>query len=267
MRRERYDMKNQVESAKVLKSLHIKGTPLIVFNVWDAGSAMAAEEIGFKTIATSSWSVAKAHGYEDGEQISLDQVVANLHRIVKSVNLPVTIDLEGGYGKAPTQVREAVAKVIMTGAVGINLEDQIIGCSDLYSCEEQSDRIKAAVASTSLPIFINARTDIFLKENSANHSDGHLSEALYRAIAYAESGASGFFAPGLTDEKLIEKLCELSPIPINIMISPNGPTPKRLAEIGVSRISYGPIPYCNAMESFKNAGRKALALERSKPIV
>ena len=130
----------------------------------------------------------------------------------------------------------------MAGAVGINLENQIIGTDALYSCNDQCERIKAAGMSTQIPIFINARTDIFLKITPKNHSDAHLEKALFRAAAYAKSGADGIAAPGLTDEKLIKRLCDPSQIPINIMITQSGPALKILAELGVSRISYGPIP-------------------------
>ncbi len=118
-------------------NLHIKGDPLILFNIWDAGSAKALQEIGAKVIATGSWSVAAAHGYDDGEKLSFDVVLANLQRIIASVDLPVTIDLEGGYGQSPVQVQETVTKVIEAGAVGINFEDQIIDDEGLYSIEDQ----------------------------------------------------------------------------------------------------------------------------------
>jgi 2-methylisocitrate lyase-like PEP mutase family enzyme len=112
----------------------------------------------------------------------------------------------------------------------------------------------------SIPIFINARTDIFLKATPANHNDSHLEEAVRRAYAYAESGASGFFAPGLSDTELIEKLCVRSPIPVNIMVLPYTPTSKQLAQLGVARISYGPGPYRQVMDVLKEAGRKALSI-------
>ena len=119
-------MTSQRERANRLKNLHIKGDPLILFNIWDAGSARAIQETGAKAIATSSWSVAAAHGYDDGEKLSFELALANLNRIVASVDLPVTIDLERCYGQEPMQVQETVIKVIEAGAVGINLEDQII---------------------------------------------------------------------------------------------------------------------------------------------
>ncbi len=256
-------MVTQSARARLLNNLHVKGDPLILFNIWDAGSAKAIEDIGAKVIATGSWSVAAAHGYDDGEKLPFDFVLANLKRIIASVNLPVTIDLEGGYGRSPVQVQESVAKVIETGAVGINFEDQIIGGEGLYSIEDQCARIKAARAAAehaSIPIFINARTDVFLKSNPAHHHDGHFEEAIRRSASYAESGASGFFAPGLRNAKDIEKLCEASSIPINILVLPDAPSPKQLANLGVARISYGPRPYRQMIDVLKEAGRKALSM-------
>ncbi len=253
-------MTNQLEHAHLLKSLHIKGSPLVLFNVWDAGSAIEVSKVGLKIIGTSSWSVATAHGYDDGQELPFDLCLANIDRIVRVVNIPVTVDAESGYGQTPTDVQETATKIIMAGAVGINLEDQIIGTDAFYSCEDQCERIKAARMSTPVSMFINARTDIFLKIAPKNHSDKYLEEALFRASAYAKLGVDGFFVPGLIDEKLIKRLCDLSPIPINIVITQNGQTPKKLAELGVSRISYGPILYSLAAESFKVIAQKALEM-------
>lgn len=256
-------MTTQREQAELLNSLHIKGDPLILFNVWDAGSARAMQEIGAKVIATASWSVAAAHGFDDGEELPFDLALANLQRILAVVDLPVTIDLEGGYGPSPNQVQESVTQVIKAGAVGINFEDQIVGGEDLYSIEDQCARIKmarTAAEHASIPIFINARTDVFLKSNPANHNQSLLEQATRRASAYAESGASGFFAPGLRDANHIEKLCKLSPIPVNIMVLPDTPSPNQMASLGVARISYGPGPYTQAMDALKDAGRKALSM-------
>ena len=253
---------NQVERALLLKKLHVKEDPLILFNIWDAGSAQALQEIGAKVIATGSWSVAAAHGYEDGEKLSLDLVLANLKRIIAKVQLPVTIDIEGGYGQTLNEVKETITKVIEAGAVGINFEDQIIGSDNLYSVEDQCKRIEAiqqVSEQTLIPIFINARTDVFFKTASDNHNDSHLEEAIRRAHAYAESGANGFFVPGLRNVSYIEQLCKLSPIPVNIMILPEMPSIIKLAALGVARISYGPGPYCLVMDALKEAGRKVFS--------
>lgn len=259
-------MNIQKESAQLLKNLHIKGDPLILFNIWDAGSARAIEEIGAKAIATSSWSVAAAHGYDDGEKIPFNLIFENLKRIMANVKLPITLDLEAGYGQSTVEVQKNVSKIIEAGAVGINFEDQIIGGEGLYSIEEQCKRIQAiynVAERISFPLFINARTDIFLKKDATNHNDLLLDEAISRAVAYAKSGASGFFVPGLKDAKYIEKLCELSPIPVNIMLLPDMPSLKQLARLGVSRISYGPGPYCQMIDALKEAGNKALLVQRA----
>jgi len=253
----------QIESAEIFKGLHIKGEPLILFNIWDAGSARTIEEVGAKAIGTGSWSVAAAQGYSDGQEIPLDFALANLKRIVASVDLPVTIDLEGGYGDSADELQESVTKVIDAGAVGINFEDQIVGGTGLYSIEGQRARIEAireAADQTTIHLFINARTDIFLKADPASHGEEHLEEAIRRATAYAEVGASGFFAPGLKNAEYIERLCEASPLPVNIMVMPAIPSSKQLAALGVARISYGPGPYRLITEALKDAGRKALSM-------
>ncbi|MCM3905900.1 MAG: isocitrate lyase/phosphoenolpyruvate mutase family protein [Pyrinomonadaceae bacterium] len=253
----------QSERANLFKSLHTKGEPLILFNVWDAGSARAIEEIGAKAIATGSLSVAAAHGYGDGQELPLDMALANLKRIIATVDLPVTIDLEGGYGDSSNELQESVTRVIEAGAVGINFEDQIVGGTGLYSMEGQRARIEAirdAAEQARLPLFINARTDIFLKADPSSHAEEHLEEAIRRAKVYAEAGASGFFAPGLRNAKFIERLCKASALPVNILVMPDVPSSKQLAALGVARISFGPGPYRLVIEALKEAGRKALSM-------
>jgi 2-methylisocitrate lyase-like PEP mutase family enzyme len=256
-------MTTQKEKAERFSDLHVKGDPLILFNIWDAGSAKAVQEAGAKAIATGSWSVAAANGYGDGEQMSLDLALANLKRIIASVDLPVTIDFEGGYATDIAGLQENIAKVIDAGAVGINFEDQIVGGEGLYSIEDQSARIRAVretAESKSIPLFINARTDVFLKTYPAVHTDEQLEEVIVRASAYADAGASGLFAPGLRDVNLIEKLCESSPLPVNIMVLPDTPSNKEMAELGVARISYGPGPYRQMIDALKEAGRTAFSI-------
>ncbi len=257
------EAKSQDERADQLTKLHVKGDPVIVFNIWDAGSAKALQEIGVKVIATGSWSVAAAYGCDDGEKLPFNAAMENLERIVASVDLPVTIDLEGGYAESPAQLRENITRVIQAGAVGINFEDQVMNGDGLYSIADQVARIKAlreAATAASISLFINARTDLFLQSDPAAHLD-HLESAIERSVAYAEAGASGFFAPGLSGVKQIEQLCGRSPLPVNIMMMPGVPTPTELAGLGVARISYGPIPYLVALDALKEAGRKALSLD------
>lgn len=257
-------MTSQIERAQQFKSLHIKGNPLILYNAWDAGSAKAIREAGAKALATGSWSVAAAHGLPDRQELSLELALANLQRIVAAVNLPVSIDFEGGYAENPADVAANVAQAIEAGAIGINFEDQVVGGEGLYSIEAQSARIQAirqVADATGVPLFLNARTDVFLKARVADHNAEHLAEAIQRANAYAAAGADGVFAPGLADEGLIEKLCAASPLPVNIMYLPYVPATKRLAELGVARLSYGATPYRVMMEALKEAAQQAFAWE------
>jgi len=258
-------MSSQLELARIFHELHNDTKPLVLINAWDAGTAQTVQEAGSQAIATGSWSVAAAHGYEDGERLPFELVLANLQRIVRHVNLPVTIDIEGGYGASPELVKENVAKVIEAGAVGINLEDQLPDGSGLYAIEEQCLRIAAAreaAERTGIPLFINARTDIFFQAPPSTHETDHVEDALRRAQAYAPAGANGIFVPGLGDAKLIEALCRQSAIPVNIMISSHTPEPRQLAELGVARISYGPLPYLRMMSALKAASVEALALHK-----
>ena len=255
-------MVKQREKADAFRRLHIKGAPLILFNIWDAGSARTVEQAGAKAIATGSWAVAAANGFKDGEQVPLEMALNNLERIVATVGLPITLDFEGGYTTDLSELKENIKKVIAAGAVGINFEDQIVGGDGLYAIEDQSARIRAvreASEEVSIPLFINARTDVFLKSYPREHDEIDLEEGVQRARAYAEAGASGLFAPGLRDQDLIKELCERSPIPVNIMVLPDTPPPKVLAQQGVARISYGAGPYRQITEALKEAAQKAFS--------
>jgi len=246
---------------RAFKALHVPGQPVVLFNIWDAGTARAVARAGVRAIATGSWSVAAAHGHEDGEQLPFPLALANLERIVVAVELPVSVDLESGYGATSESVAESVAAVLRAGAVGFNLEDQISGRDGLYPIAEQSSRVAAARRAGDaggVPAFLNARTDLFLHAGPSARDAALLDAALKRADAYASAGADGFFVPGLRDESLIEELCRRCPLPVNIMLQPGSPTPARLAALGVARISHGPGPYRLAMQLIEDAAREAL---------
>ena len=251
----------QTDKARTFHGLHKKGDPLIVFNVWDAGTAQSLVEVGAKAVATGSWAVAAANGYDDGENVPLNFVVENVQRIVNSVDLPVSLDFEGGYAIDPEKLCKHIEIIIDTGAVGINFEDRIVGRDGLYSIEDQCERIRA-IRKTSdekgIPFYINARSDVVLPLPAAEHSEPHLDELIERAQVYADAGASGFFAPGLVDPDFIGKLCEASPLPVNILVVPGVPSSKELAGLGVARISYGGGTYRTAMTAFKEAAQKAM---------
>jgi len=256
-------MPTQREHAEQFAMLHQKRNPLILFNGWDAGSALILQDVGAKAVATGSWSVGQSFGYADAEAVPMEVVIDNLKRIIASVDLPVTLDFEGGYAEAPEQLKANVERVIDAGAIGINFEDQIVGTDKIYDKDVQAERIKA-IADVSqqkeIPLFINARTDLFLKSDPGEHAS-HLEDSIARSHAYAEAGAKGFFAPGLKDPELIQQLCDVSTLPVNIMMQPEVPSPKQLAELGVARISYGGGPYYLAMERFRKSATKAISLE------
>jgi 2-methylisocitrate lyase-like PEP mutase family enzyme len=222
--------------------LHRPGDPLILFNAWDAGSARAIAEAGAPAIATGSWSVAAAHGYADGEALPLDLAVANAERIAAAVDVPVSIDFEGGYGVSPDEVWHSAALLAQSGAIGCNLEDRHVRGDGLHSIGRQAERIAAVRDATAPFFFINARTDLFLKAPAQDHGE-QMNEAVERCHAYAEAGAAGLFVPGLVDRDLIARLCERAPLPVNIMALPAAPDADELALLGVARISHGPGPY------------------------
>jgi 2-methylisocitrate lyase-like PEP mutase family enzyme len=255
-------MATQKEKADLFKSLHVKGSPVILFNIWDPWSARTVEQAGAKALATGSWSVAAANGFTDGEALPLELAILNAQKIVESVSLPVSLDFEGGYATELTELKENIQMVIGAGAIGINFEDQVVGGEGLYSIEEQSARI-AAIRETadeeSIPLFINARTDVFLKTYPAKDTEEQLEETVRRGDAYASAGASGFFVPGLRDVNLIKSLCERSRLPVNIMMLPDAAPTKTLAQQGVARISYGPMPYRQMTAALHDAAQKAFA--------
>lgn len=202
------------EKAKYFHSLHVRGQPLVLFNIWDVGSAKAVEGAGARALATGSWSVAKANGYEDGERVPLDFAIENLARIARTTDLPVTIDLESGYGRTPGAVGRTVERSIEAGAVGCNLEDSEPGAGSLRAIAEQVDRIehaRKAAEAKRLPYFINVRSDVFFVQTKPQaNDDERFTVVLERARAYCAAGADGLFVPGLVNASLIRRVAVLA---------------------------------------------------------
>lgn len=246
-------MATSSEKARAFAAFHRPGNPVILYNAWDAGSAKVVAEAGAKAIATGSASVAAAHGFEDAEALPLDLALANAARVAESVELPVTIDFEGAYAVEPERVAGTMARLAETGAIGCNFEDQVIGGEGLHPVETQAARIRAARAAVGADFFINARTDVFLKTRAATHAPAAIEEAIARARAYAEAGASGFFVPGLVDLDQLARICSASPLPVNFMAFPGAPDAGAVAAAGVARISHGPFPHKLAMQALKQA--------------
>ncbi|HEY0414359.1 MAG TPA: isocitrate lyase/phosphoenolpyruvate mutase family protein [Allosphingosinicella sp.] len=243
----------QGEKARLFASLHRAGEPVVLYNAWDVGSAKIVAEAGARAIATGSASVAAAQGFHDAEALPLELALANAARIVAAVDLPVTIDFEGGYAVAPEAVAANAARLAATGAIGCNFEDQAIGGEGLHPVELQAARIRAMRAAAGPDFFINARTDLFLKARPETHDAALVEAALERGRAYAEAGASGLFVPGLADLSLLARFCAASPGPVNFMAFPGAPGHAAVATAGVARISHGPFPYRLAMKALKDS--------------
>lgn len=222
------------EKAAELRRLHTAPELLLLVNVWDVITARVVADIpGTKALATASHSVAATHGYPDGEQIPRDLMITAVGRIAAAVDLPVTADLEAGYGDAG----ETVSRAIDVGIVGANLEDQLRPLPDAVIA------VQAAVAAgerAGVPFVLNARTDAFLK---AGEKDPRvvLADAIERGRAYLDAGASTFFAPGKLDEPTVTALVEaLGPQRLNVIGVPGSLRLDTLQRLGVARVSYGP---------------------------
>jgi 2-methylisocitrate lyase-like PEP mutase family enzyme len=250
----------QRSRAHAFAALHARGNPIVIYNAWDVGSARAVADAGAKAIGTGSWSVAAANGFEDRENLPLDRVIDVIGRIVAGVKLPVTLDFESGYARGGPALEDNIRRVIGAGVVGINFEDQVLPGGAMYSLDEQVTRIhsvRRAADATGVPLFINARTDVFLKNDVDKHASV-VDEAIARGNAYAAAGASGLFVPGIRDEKLIARICRESSLPVNVIFYPDLPPRDRLVKAGIARISYGPRPYRETMARLTEAARAAL---------
>lgn len=254
-------MPTQTEKLAQFSRLHSGDRPLVLVNIWDAGSARTVAAAGAAALATGSASVGGALGFGDKEAVPLDTVLDHIAGIVRAVDLPVSLDFEAGYADSEAGLAENIRRVIATGAVGINLEDGYPAGdgTGVRPLAEGAARIRAvrAAAEAVLPGFwINARTDICLNAKPAEH-EAHLADILARAAAYAEAGASSFFVPGLRDLSLIRQVCAASALPVNVMSGPEATGFRPLAEAGVRRISYGPHPWRAAMATLTSYAQRA----------
>jgi 2-methylisocitrate lyase-like PEP mutase family enzyme len=258
--KEKRRMENKKNKFEQFRKLHVAGKPLVLYNVWDPGSAKVVTSAGAKAVGTSSWAVAEALGFADGERTPFELVIDNLRRIVAATELPVTIDLESGYADDPAIVGQNIALVVGAGAVGCNLEDSFPTSGELREIGDQIARIRSvrhAVEAAKADFFINARCDLFFQGPSEEHDDVLAGQAIERAHLYAEAGADGFFLPGLREITLIARIAKESPLPLNILVGASSPAITELAENGVARVSYGGSPYADVMQAFEDAARKA----------
>jgi 2-methylisocitrate lyase-like PEP mutase family enzyme len=237
-------MTTQIARANRFQALHDPAGPLALANVWDVASARVVAAAGASAIATTSAGVAWGHGAPDGNRLDRALMLDQLARIVAAVDLPVTADIESGFGETPGQVATTVARVLETGAVGVNIEDALPAPTSpdqpLRPIAEQATRLAAARSAANharIPLYLNARIDVFLR--GVGEESGRLAETVDRARAYLDAGASGVFVLGVTDPETIAALTGAIDAPVNVGGVPGGLSVAELGKLGVARVSLG----------------------------
>ena len=235
------DIRTQVQKAEELRRLHHGPRTLVLPNVWDVASARVVEELGYPAVATSSAGVAFALGYPDGQRVSRDAMLEVVARIARSVRVPVSADMEAGYGTTVEDMAETAKALVAAGAVGLNLED-VTGDTEGSQVETELQvrkirKIREVSAKLRVPLVINARTDIYLMPIGPEAT--RFERTVERLRAYRDAGADCLFAPGLSDRGTIEKLVKAVAAPLNILASAGCPALTELEKIGVARVSVG----------------------------
>jgi 2-methylisocitrate lyase-like PEP mutase family enzyme len=238
-------MPTRLERARAFRALHVRGRPLRLYPVWDVASARVVAAAGAQAVATSGLPPYKTFGWRGDGIASQARVMAGLHRIVTSVDLPVSFDIEGTYGPQPEDFTDCFRRAMAVGALAVTIADSVLATGVLYPVDMQVRRIRAlrALADASgIPLFLNVRTDVFLFAGVKAHIGAQLAEALRRASAYADAGADGCSVPGPVRRSDIARLCERSPLPVEIWLTPQSPPVAELAASGVARVNYGGLP-------------------------
>ena len=231
----------QKSKANAFRAMHRGGKILRLPNAWDVASARVFEDAGFEAIATTSAGVAFSLGYPDGQKISREEMVARLGRIARALKVPVTADVESGYGNRPEDAGRTAREVIEAGAVGMNLEDvvedQVLPLAELSLQVEKIRAVKEAALKTGVLLVLNARTDVYLKE--VGGSETRYDETVRRLIAYRDAGADCVFVPGLRDAEAIGRLVRDVKCPVNILGGPGALAIPELQKLGVARVTVG----------------------------
>ena len=233
----------QRAKAEAFRAMHYGPKILILPNAWDVASARMFELAGVAAIATSSAGVAFTLGYPDGQKISREEMLAAVARIAAKVSLPVTADVEAGYGRRPEDAARTAEAVIQSGAVGLNLEDGTDDPHALTDLSLQLEKIAAvreAALRASVPLVLNARTDVYL--NEVGEPASRYAETIHRLAAFRDAGADCLFAPGLRDQATIGALVRELQYPVNILAGPGSPSIPELHRLGVARVSLGSSP-------------------------
>jgi len=238
-------MDSQSDKALQFRQLHRGPRALVLANVWDVASARIIEESGVPAVATTSAGIAYSLGYPDGQKISREEMIARIARIARAVKVPVSADIEAGYGSTPEDAARTTQELVQAGAVGMNLEDTGGGGPgrSLLEISVAVEKIKAArlaAAQLRVPMVVNARTDVYLMPGG--DATSQYDEALRRLTAYCDAGADCVFAPGLKDRETIGRLVKDVQCPLNILAVAGSPTIPELEQLGVARISLGSGP-------------------------
>jgi 2-methylisocitrate lyase-like PEP mutase family enzyme len=246
-----------VSASDIFFSLHHRDRPLVLCNAWDAYSARLFEAEGFEAIATSSAGVANALGYADGEDVDADELFASLRRIVRVVRVPVSADLEAGFGIDAAAAVRSVERALEASAVGGNLEDYDPRGRDVIPVEAHCERIRAIRArceALGARFFLNARTDVMLR--GLGEASTRVDRTIERLRAYSAAGADGLFAPGVSDARTIERIATAVDRPFNVLAGPATPSVAALGRFGVRRVSVGSWPARVAMGAAREAARE-----------
>ena len=255
---------SQQIKAKGFHKLHHSGKLLVLPNIWDPLGATLLESLQYPAVATASASMAYTNGYNDGENLPFNDFLKFLTRIVNSVNIPVTADIESGYATNDKQLEENIKRLLTTGIVGVNIEDSNKETSALIPIEMQCNRIgiiKEVSAAMGVSLFINARADVYIHGGEFKTAESKLEETLKRGLAYKNAGADCFYPIVMREENDIKKTVEELQMPINILTIPGIPELKILDELGVARVSLGPSFLKIAMRSMKDLAIKLKNLE------
>ena len=256
-------MNTSTQKAKAIqfRQMHTGTQPLVLPNAWDAASASVFFKAGFQAIATTSSGVAAAFGYSDGQHIHPDIMIEVIAHIARTVDCPVTADIEAGFGSSIAEVLQTIRAVITAGAVGINIEDstkqQESTLVDIAYQVELLKAIQALGASMDVPIVINARTDIFLLR--VGDASSQMQQAVQRLNAYREAGADSLFPIGVSDANTIARLVQAVHGPINILASSSTPSIPALAQLGVARVSFGSGPMRAALGRLQRIAQELLS--------
>jgi len=248
------------QKAEKLRALHRRGHPVVLVNAWDVATARIFEKAGLEAVATTSAGIAFASGYPDGQKISRERMLEAVARICAAVSVPVTADMEAGFGDTPEEIDRAAVGVLEAGAVGLNLEDGT-GRPEapLADLALQVEKIRAVVAASrrhGVPIVLNARTDVYLSR--VGPETGRLAETIRRGRAYRDAGADCVFIPGVTDPAVLGALVKQLACPVNVLAVAGSPSIADLARLGVARVSLGSGPMRAAMTQMQRLAEEVL---------